>query len=417
MGYLAWVGFGSHPSKCVIAISGSSLFVSERVRVRLWTRQKGRQPMTTSFLSSLMGMLDSPTIGRIADSLGAPEQSVSQGLKSSIAAILASLTSKSEDSHALRGMLDLNPRALADTTLADVTRAAADPASPLISGGKKVLSGLFGNVETGVTEAVSTASGLRYAGASSLMAMVAPWVLGFINQRVRAEGLNLTGLGNLLEHETGAIRNALPPGITSLFWRPSEVETALAPAAQPVKKESSSLRWFLPLLALATLIPAIVWLVNHSGKVSPPEASQVIIPSPNLDSANRIASEANRLAANSLVDLKAVLNDNVLTFETGSSILLPESEAKLNQIASTLIAHPEIHANIDGYTDNIGSAQKNLELSRQRANNVMADLVRRGVSSDRLTAEGHGQDDPVADESTGAGRAQNRRVAVDVSQP
>jgi outer membrane protein OmpA-like peptidoglycan-associated protein len=372
--------------------------------------------MANSFLSSIIGMLDSQTVDRIAASLGVPGQSVSQGLRSSIAAVLASLASKSEDSHALRGMLDLNPSSLADTTLADITRAAADPNSSLIAGGKRVLSGLFGKLEAGVTEAVGTASGLRYAASSTLLAMVAPWVLSFMNQRVRAEGLSMTGLGNLLEHEVGAIRNALPAGLISLFWRPSEAPVASPIAAQAVKKESSSLRWLVPLLVLAALIPAIAWLVNRL-KVSPSQVSRVTLPAPNLGSANRVASEASRIATDSIDTLKNRLKESILRFETGSAALLPESEAKLNQIASTLKAYPDIHITVSGYTDSVGSAEKNQELSRQRADSVVAALVRRGVSSDRLSAAGHGQDDPIADNSTSTGRAQNRRVAVDVAQP
>jgi outer membrane protein OmpA-like peptidoglycan-associated protein len=372
--------------------------------------------MANSFLSSIIGTLDSQTVDKIAASLGAPGQSVSQGLRSSVAAVLASIASKSEDSHALRGMLDLNPNTLADTTLADVTRAATDPNSSLIAGGKRVLSGLFGKLEAGVTEAVGTASGLRYATSSTLLAMVAPWVLSFINQRVRAEGLSMTGLGNLLEHEAGAIRSALPPGLTSLFWRTPEIQVASPIAAQAVKRESSSLRWLVPLLVLAALIPAIAWLVN-SLKMSPAQSSRVTLPAPNLGSANRVASEASRLATNSIDMIKGTLNEDLLRFETGSAALLPDSEAKLDQIASTLKDYPDVHATVNGYTDNVGSAGKNLELSRRRADIVMIALVRRGVSSDHLTAEGHGPDDPIADNSTTTGRAQNRRVAVDVSRP
>ena len=141
------------------------------------------------------------------------------------------------------------------------------------------------------------------------------------------------------------------------------------------------------------------------------------MPAPNLGSANRVASEANRLATSSIGIIKGTLHGNILKFETGSAALLPESEKMLNQIASALKDYPDVHASVNGYTDNVGSADKNLELSRQRANSVMVALVRRGISPDRLTAEGHGQDDPVADNSTDSGRAENRRVAVDVSQP
>jgi outer membrane protein OmpA-like peptidoglycan-associated protein len=71
---------------------------------------------------------------------------------------------------------------------------------------------------------------------------------------------------------------------------------------------------------------------------------------------------------------------------------------------------------MDGYTDTVGSADSNKTLSLQRANSVISELIRKGISADRLSAEGYGQDDPIADNSTAEGRAQNRRVTVDVTQ-
>jgi K(+)-stimulated pyrophosphate-energized sodium pump len=69
-----------------------------------------------------------------------------------------------------------------------------------------------------------------------------------------------------------------------------------------------------------------------------------------------------------------------------------------------------------GYTDNVGSSEQNRQLSQARANAVVVELVRKGTSAERLTAEGYGERDPVAGNSTEEGRAQNRRVSIGVSQ-
>jgi outer membrane protein OmpA-like peptidoglycan-associated protein len=68
--------------------------------------------------------------------------------------------------------------------------------------------------------------------------------------------------------------------------------------------------------------------------------------------------------------------------------------------------------NIDGYTDNTGAADKNQALSESRADAVKAYLSSKGVAESKMTAAGHGADEPVADNKTAAGRAKNRRVEM-----
>jgi outer membrane protein OmpA-like peptidoglycan-associated protein len=70
---------------------------------------------------------------------------------------------------------------------------------------------------------------------------------------------------------------------------------------------------------------------------------------------------------------------------------------------------------LGGYTDNTGDPEANLKLSQQRAETVMADLVKLGVDANRLKAEGYGQEHSVADNSTEEGRAKNRRIDLSVT--
>jgi outer membrane protein OmpA-like peptidoglycan-associated protein len=105
-----------------------------------------------------------------------------------------------------------------------------------------------------------------------------------------------------------------------------------------------------------------------------------------------------------------------LLFNTGSATLQPQSMEQLNNIAAILKAYPATHLTIGGYTDNTGDAASNLKLSQDRANNVTAELVKLGVAKDRLVAKGYGEEHPVGDNSTEAGRAQNRRISMLVTQ-
>jgi outer membrane protein OmpA-like peptidoglycan-associated protein len=75
-----------------------------------------------------------------------------------------------------------------------------------------------------------------------------------------------------------------------------------------------------------------------------------------------------------------------------------------------------VHIKIGGYTDNTGDAAANQTLSEARAKNVMDALAAKGVDASRMESEGYGDQHPVADNSTEEGRAQNRRIALRVTQ-
>jgi outer membrane protein OmpA-like peptidoglycan-associated protein len=104
-------------------------------------------------------------------------------------------------------------------------------------------------------------------------------------------------------------------------------------------------------------------------------------------------------------------------FVTNKSDLLPGAQVKLNQVADALATQdPDSKIVVDGYTDSQGAAAYNQDLSQRRAQSVRDYLVTRGVAADRITAQGFGMTNPVADNATPEGRANNRRVEIVVSQ-
>jgi outer membrane protein OmpA-like peptidoglycan-associated protein len=109
-------------------------------------------------------------------------------------------------------------------------------------------------------------------------------------------------------------------------------------------------------------------------------------------------------------DGKVKVLENV-QFETGSAKIKPESYSLLDQVALTMKANPEIKTvRVEGHTDETGSHEMNMRLSKARAESVKQHLINKGVAANRLKAEGFGPDKPIASGSDPQSRAKNRRV-------
>ncbi len=105
-----------------------------------------------------------------------------------------------------------------------------------------------------------------------------------------------------------------------------------------------------------------------------------------------------------------------LNFKTGSSDLTAESRSQVESVAEIMKAFPTSQIKIGGYTDNQGDPAMNLKLSDDRAKRVMNELAGLGITAERVSAEGYGEQHAVADNGTAEGRAKNRRTALSVRQ-
>lgn len=103
-----------------------------------------------------------------------------------------------------------------------------------------------------------------------------------------------------------------------------------------------------------------------------------------------------------------------VNFNFGKSTLSPEAYPILSNAVQILKDNPNLKVEIDGYTDNIGSESYNQKLSLARAQTVKNFLIKNGIESNRLKAVGYGEKDPIGDNSTDSGRAQNRRIEFKV---
>jgi len=118
-----------------------------------------------------------------------------------------------------------------------------------------------------------------------------------------------------------------------------------------------------------------------------------------------------------VTDRGLVLTLGDVLFEIGRADLKTGTAGNLNKLVFFLNKHPDRSVAIEGYTDSVGSEEYNQALSQRRADSVRSYLVRQGIGSGRLTASGMGMSDPVAGNDSAAGRQQNRRVEVIVSNP
>ena len=104
-----------------------------------------------------------------------------------------------------------------------------------------------------------------------------------------------------------------------------------------------------------------------------------------------------------------------IEFETGKAAIKKKSFDLLDKIAQIFIENSNYIIEVQGHTDNTGKYEKNVQISQQRADEVMAYLVKKGVPAERMTAVGYGPDVPVADNNTKAGRQKNRRVEFKIT--
>lgn len=129
----------------------------------------------------------------------------------------------------------------------------------------------------------------------------------------------------------------------------------------------------------------------------------------------KLRSQLNSVLATSETARGLIVNMSDVLFDTGRYTLKPNTQLSLAKVAGILQAYPGLKLQVEGYTDSVGSDEYNQKLSENRADAVRNFLMTQGVAQDGITSTGYGKANPVADNSTSAGRAKNRRVQLVVS--
>jgi outer membrane protein OmpA-like peptidoglycan-associated protein len=130
--------------------------------------------------------------------------------------------------------------------------------------------------------------------------------------------------------------------------------------------------------------------------------------------AEQLAKRVNELEAQQ-TERGLVLTLGDVLFDVNEATLKSGGERAVNQLTNFLQEYPERNVLIEGHTDNTGSDSYNQQLSQRRANAVRQALITSGIAGTRIRATGLGEQFPKASNNTGAGRQQNRRVEVIIS--
>ena len=403
----------------------------------------------SNLLESVKSYVTPEIIQQAASLLGENESGVSKAIGGLAPTILAGILNKSDDSNAMGNIFSLlsdknNSGFLSNIggLLGGGNLAQGDPKD--IAGG--LMGNLFGGKVPAILNAVSSFAGIKSSSTSTLLGMVGPLVMGVLGKKINSDGLNLSGLLNLLKGEKSSIMNALPGGLGSIMGLASNFTGNMGGASVPEIETSTGNRWIWPLLLLAGLGAGIVYYMKNC--TSKPEMPKAELPA--MPSVDTMASKAAEMAASATTYMKKLasgfelkgnkdgiesqlvafiedaskpvdkttwFNFDRLLFETGSAkIDMATSADQLTNMVEVLKAFPKVKLKIGGYTDNVGKEASNMKLSAARAAAVVEYLTSKGIDKSRLVPEGYGSSNPVASNDTEEGRAQNRRIAVRVTE-
>jgi OOP family OmpA-OmpF porin len=383
------------------------------------------QQSGSSLMDGLKALITPDVVSKASSVFGESEAAVTKGLGAVLPMVLGGLANKATDRSLMSNLFDLVKEPAADgSVLGNVANllGSGTSSSPIMGLGSRLLSMLFGGNTSTVSNALSNFAGVKPSTASSLLNLAGPLVLGFLGKTVRREGLDSAGLTNMLLGQKSSILGLLPSGLSSVLDVGRETTQAAYRTAETAVRKASPWRWLLPVLIGLLALWGLFSLFGRRERTASVVADYIsrALPSGVELRYLRTGIEGKLIAfienAGQSVDNATWFDFDRLLFETDSAILKPESREQLRNIAEIMKAYPNVSVKVGGYTDSSGDPAANLKLSQDRANNVMQELVGLGISAERLTAEGYGQQHPVADNATEAGRAQNRRVALQVTK-
>lgn len=428
-----------------------------------------------NLIDTLRNEVSGRAIARISQRVGATNEQVRTAFNFAIPAVLAGIfkngVKTGDKTHFITLQPDNTEQWNADERLDQDDRS-------LIEDGKTMMSHFFAEEEDPLCGSLALESKIDKQKADSIFAMIVPVIGSYISKLMFEKKWNIQDLMYAIGESRADINAALPlnikshlnlgstheyanehaPDKTIPFTDGTLIETRKSFYGKPEQENGGFLRWFIP---LAIIVILFWWLAGKPGctKKDMDTATTGDSLVSNLDTIGQklkdafvatagaldasgnyiieIGPEGSRKlkngerlligensVENKMIDF-AEANDGKATesnwitfdriyFETGKSSLTANSEKQLENIAAIMKSYPNISIKLGGYTDTTGDRAINNKISTERAESCQAALVALGVEKDRLSAKGYGSSDPIADNKTEEGRAQNRRISVKV---
>jgi OmpA-OmpF porin, OOP family len=409
----------------------------------------GEQQMAASLLlNQVSNEFGGDTLDRIASTIGESPGKIKTALSDMLPALLGGLASKAQTKEGAHELLDVIHRDHLDTEqyehVADAIKVP-NALGNLMSTGGPLLDTVLPGKSGAVSDWVASHAGINPASSKSLMSMALPLVLGLIGRRVGGGGES--GLMSLLGKPQAFLQDA-PGGLAGVLGMGGATAGAARSALGEIEQRGERFaaaaagpsrwrKWLLPLLVLLGLIALLAYVSRQAPRPIPSTPPATTAPAPSAPAADLGAfmdrklpnGTTLRIPANGvenkliafIADTSAQVSPTIwfsfdrLEFDTDAATLKPSSQEQVRNIAEIMKAYPKVTVKFGGYTDNTGAPERNLQLSQARANSAMNQVAALGVDPSRLAAEGYGEQHPIADNTSEAGRQRNRRVDINVT--
>jgi OmpA-OmpF porin, OOP family len=403
---------------------------------------------TPDILGLLTREITPEVIHRAALQLGEDDDLLRSAVSTTVPSVLTALSdvvsSETGASHLTRMIRGIDANRPGVDSVASMLGSTAGR-----SQGMTLFDGETGARGAQLADAVARASGIKADSAHQLLGGMTGATLLALGRS--GERIDPAGLRSLLGGQREQFVRTLPGPVASIFsdGRPEhrgESRQTAAVADAPVLERAPAVSsraihpvagreperkgWLAPLVLLGALMliaipllramrrPPIHTELLHNLPAEAVSRATIRLALPNGQSLTVARGSAAYQLASFLGgndETPARFTLSPMNFEFGSTQLTPASMATLDEVAAILRAYPTATIRVESYTDNVGTAAANLELSRDRSETVKGLLGGKGIDPTRVSTAGLGQQDPVASNQTDSGRAQNRRTEIVVT--